>query len=391
MHPLDSSLDASLHDQPYKRRAIRRRSSIDNGCLVASNDDLILKLMVSNNSVDENHHSPLARLPRRRSLNNVNAMPTTFLAGYSGSKATKGDLDLDCHSSLHESRQAIALAANNNNNGSSSYGSSTKLMSSFSWDANISHGNASSNNNSNCHEATTPTAVSDDNVSVDNKYNDDDYDDDDDSFCDASYAEPANQEYIQKDLGASCIWNDDVDDNDNIYDPQFAFGQQQQGSCSIQEPMSQEDIDYYYNSAPEEKELEPGAGVGRTNDHSMTARASDDDAHSMLLMLLQGQQQQQGEPRQQQHPNNNKYEHHDDDKSLTGGFGCDDFYDDNDSTTGSFCDADDFEHANREYLKTDLGASVFWNSADMTDDITGSLVAGDEVETITEEIMGDHS
>jgi hypothetical protein len=111
--------------------------------------------------------------PRRRlSLNNGVTAPTTFLAGPISSQGSRAKQELD--SSLHESPagvrtnvQALRL---------------TELPVIFSR-----------------------ISVSYDGDDTDNE--DESFDSDCDTFCDASVQEPANREYLRKDLGASCFWN----------------------------------------------------------------------------------------------------------------------------------------------------------------------------------------
>lgn len=364
MHPLDSSLDTSLHDQP--RAPMRRRTSIDNGCL-ATNGELMLKLISSNDNADHEDHRHTQR-PRRLSLNNVNALPTTFLAGLNTKLASiKTDLDMDCHSSIHESRHnASASRVSSKHNSRGGAAASGHLRHGRSMDE--------SHKSSIRRQQAEPIAVSDDNESLgDRVYGDSD--DDSDSFCDASYAEPANQEYIQRDLGASCLWDDE-----NI----FIQVEQGSGSYTMKEMDSNnnsinDDYDYYYGGR-DEPAANMGSGfgdVGGGTEHTAnspqpaTGENQDVDEHNVVRP-------------NRQHPNAHYLRpprRHDDD-SLSGCF-------DDDSSEDSFCDADDFERANKEYLKTDLGASVFWNSKEMidmdVDDTSGGIGTISEEET-----AGDH-
>jgi hypothetical protein len=55
--------------------------------------------------------------------------------------------------------------------------------------------------------------ISDNNDTDDESFEDDDSNDDCDSFCDATEKEPANAQYLRKDLGASCFWaSNDLED-----------------------------------------------------------------------------------------------------------------------------------------------------------------------------------
>ena len=224
-------------------------------------------------------------------------------------------------------------------------------------------------------------AVSDDNESFDSDSDGDD--DDDDSFCDASFAEPANLEYIQRDLGASCLWDDedffrevaretggdrsdrihstmDTHDDDDIIDNIIINN----NNNNLSAPGKKE-YDYYYGGD------EAGAGGG-TDHTSPISTVSSQPA-------MGDDEDRDYHERQGGHGN-----HHYHDDSLSGGF-------DDDSSEDSFCDADDFERANKEYLKTDLGASVFWNSKDMIDMDVDNTCSGAGFGTIAEaEELNDH-
>jgi len=377
MHPLDSSLDASLHNQP--RVPMRRRTSIDNGCL-ATNGELMLKLISSNSSADHDDHSNTRR-PRRLSLNNVNALPTTFLAGLNTKLASiKTDLDIDCHSSLHENRHNGAgsrLSSQHSSRGGGGGGGGAVTS------GHLRRGRPMDES---CKSSTSkkvePMAVSDDNDSFgDHYYGGDTSCDDSDSFCDASYAEPANQEYIQQDLGASCLWDDE-----NFFRQDEQGGS---GSCTIKEMDSNNnnninsEYDFYYGGDEPAANMGSGCvggGCGGT-DHTATsqepAMGEDDDEHDDQHSIVQSR-------RQQPNPHHRRPPRRHDDDSLSGGF-------DDDSSEDSFCDASDFEHANKEYLKTNLGASIFWNSKDMIDmDVDDTSEVGIGTISEAEETAGDH-
>ena len=284
MHPLDSSLDASVHHhhrnngiggggggrpsymgsrgtQNHIRRP--RRTSLDNG--VATTEELILLVTSSNksvasmarsNSIDTLDNSSdnlfffsstaaagqqwyhynsdddsivqqeesdyfaasgyikppkkhAHRGQRRLSLNNCTALNMTFLANYNVSTADKSDLDVDCHNYFDEnkcSNSNIAAAAVSDTMSVGTRSSYQSNNTSDSVDGSPGEGRA------------PPTTISDDenNQYMHGKYgamdddDDDDDDDDMDSFGEAEAAEPADEEYIRKNLGASCIWNDDV-------------------------------------------------------------------------------------------------------------------------------------------------------------------------------------
>jgi hypothetical protein len=120
-------------------------------------------------------------------------MNTTFLASstnYSVATADKSDLDMDCHNFYDENKNLLA-------SDTLSVGTRSSYHSNLSHDSSVHH----------IHGTSVSTLVV-----VDSNKNDidDDEDDDDDmdSFCDAEGAEPADEEYMRKDLGASCIWSE---------------------------------------------------------------------------------------------------------------------------------------------------------------------------------------
>ena len=210
-------------------------------------------------------------------------------------------------------------------------------------------------------ETNEPMTVSDDNDSFDSE-------NDDDSFCDASFAEPANLDYIQRDLGASCMWGDED-----------VFRQNEQGSLSGIKDMdsndnNNSDYDRFYGEEPN-----MFGGSDHTSDSST--------ANGQPAVGVDEHGNYDAEVCSQSHsrPRGRADHYHGDDDSLSGGF-------QDDSSEDSFCDAHDFERANKEYLTTDLGASVFWNSKDMIDMDVDNTCAGVGIETISEaEELGDHS
>lgn len=165
MHPLAISLDSSVHKHIYLHHdgpTKKRRTSLDNSCLSAAHASLQLLMNGSSDHSDEFEHTSR---PRRFSLNNESTIAVTFLAGLCGNKQAT-DLDLDDHDDgyLKGGKQISSGTAETltfDDNGSDSC---------FSWDSDC------------------------------------------DSFCDASVQEPANKEYLQKDLGASCFWDIDFSD-----------------------------------------------------------------------------------------------------------------------------------------------------------------------------------
>lgn len=147
MHPLNTALE----DLPHEQQTQKRRSSLDNSCLAAGQSS---KLLIDAEEEDSNQ-------PRRLSLNSDTRISISFLA--SGHlKRVHGDLDVDFHKSDHARQQG-----------------DTKKLSST---------------------GTTEIDISDEESTI--SY------DDCDSFCDASVQQEADKEYLRRDLGASCIWDD---------------------------------------------------------------------------------------------------------------------------------------------------------------------------------------
>lgn len=168
MHPLENVLDEEFHRKPQQRR----RSSLDNSCL--SSKESFLSLLADIETYD------YSQKRRRFSLNNTQYKPTTFLAGLLPRSDNKDVLDLGLHNSTHREGQPVRDA-------SGRYVSqrSSKVEEDMTLDSSES-------------------ILGDD--------DDDDDDDSCDSFCDAEEGEPANRSYLRQDLGASCFWDDDLDD-----------------------------------------------------------------------------------------------------------------------------------------------------------------------------------
>jgi hypothetical protein len=314
MHPLDSSLDASVHGRQSRTP---RRSSLDNG---ACREDL-LGLVSRSSGISQNnwmgqwyHYSSSSDEdiyasssademdfgygrsrgpagPRRLSLNNCTSMNTTFLAStnYSVSTADKSDLDIDWHLETQK----------------------------------------------NC-----PPATDDSGSSVPPRNAADDEDDDDvDSFCDAEGAEPADQEYMRKDLGASCIWNDASEEptvrrggKKPLRGGEAALSNNShnttdsQNSNPIPEPLATDFVD-----------MPPPPLVGQEEEEEEEVGLN---ATVQVVVL---------------------HEHPRDAEDLPDAAAVYDD-DDDDDECDSFCDAHDQERANRDYLKKDLGASCYWSS-----------------------------
>jgi hypothetical protein len=153
-------------------------------------------------------HGAEAKQQRRPSLIDGITLPITFLANANGITRPKVDLDMDLHTSAH---------------------SRTKQMTggqrqSFLQRSSSPETTGTSTDHEDNSESPAYTAVSVPVNAQRNKTNEDDdvsgkdsdlssHDsDDDDSFCDASVMEQANEEYIKRDLGASCFWSDGPDD-----------------------------------------------------------------------------------------------------------------------------------------------------------------------------------
>lgn len=303
MHPLDSSLDASLHGHEHTARKARRRCSLDNGYLASA--DLRNSLGVSNHYNASSYHnfgSPNQhqRGPRRLSLNNCTAMNTTFLAtstNYTVSTADKCDLDMDYHSWMDE---------NNHSCSKSSYHSTRSRVNSL---------DVISKN-----QAATAALVSD----AEPDFNDES--ENCDSFCEATGAEPANQEYMMQDLGASCFWNDVVFSDHHIDDYSDDEDEVNNHDCHGK-PMT----------VAGEKTSETSPVSGHTE---LT------EADTILPVLRDDSV-------------GDAFEADDEERHVSDGVDDDSF-----SECDSFCDAQDNERANAEYLKKDLGASCFWASSD---------------------------
>ena len=150
MHPLNTALE----DLPHEQQIPKRRSSLDNSLLAPGRSS---RLLTEADDEDEKESNQ----PRRLSLNNHARITISFLA--SGHlKRTHGDLDMDYHKSEHAPGDAKKLSST----------------------------------------GTTAEDVSDDDDDSTLSY------DDCDSFCDASVQQEADKDYLRRDLGASCIWDD---------------------------------------------------------------------------------------------------------------------------------------------------------------------------------------
>ncbi len=427
MHPLDSSLDASVHDHRlgaghcrpsylgnhHTRVRRPRRTSLDNG--VATTEELILLVTSSNKSVasmarsnsidtlDNSTNNILfstgqwynyssdddmmeesdyfatsgyikpkrqsTRGQRRLSLNNCTAMNMTFLANYNVSTADKSDLDVDCHNYFDENKTT--------GGGSSSADTmSVGTRSSF-----------QSNNDS--VSAKPPNAVSDDDHGVNEPYDDDDDDDDDmDSFGEAEDAEPADEEYIRKNLGAS-FWSDDVagipppppvrrggkktssrkmapgggiDDDENMgltntsnnSNPIPNDSGRTTSSCEFTVVNTHPIVVYDNMNDPfHQDDNDDGCDtMDIYQDETLDATVDDAPRPASLYGTDPNQGDNHGDAFRENAGDN-------DDDQVDD----DEYNNDDDSDCDSFCDANDDEKADKEYMKRVLGASVVWNNS----------------------------
>lgn len=159
----------SLDSLEQRGTTTRRRLSLDNSCLQPSENSGHLYNSVQDHYKEEEcENETMVGImmmgdedrrpkPRRRlSLNNRTSANSTFLASLSPKTSrTTSDLDHDLHDSLHSSSHVVPMS-------------------------------------------TTSSCPDDDTFS-----------DSEDSFCQASVAEPANRDYLRKDLGASCFWHEE--------------------------------------------------------------------------------------------------------------------------------------------------------------------------------------
>mmetsp|Transcript_4142 Transcript_4142/g.8556 ORF Transcript_4142/g.8556 Transcript_4142/m.8556 type:complete len:304 (-) Transcript_4142:218-1129(-) len=210
VHPLNQVIDVSFH---LPKNEPRRRTSLDNSSLLMSSlntDDSFMALLPD----DEKAEWEKSSKERRLSLGNkMEAMNTTFLADLDSSSSAnkqKVDLDLDWHSSLH------STSNNNHNNNhihSHSHGGihkhGVRRKQSTHSKASETIKTSSIKSSSYSSEEEGIAEVDDSSSSSDADSFEDDDDSDCDSFCDASIGEPANRNYLRRDLGASVVWGSD--------------------------------------------------------------------------------------------------------------------------------------------------------------------------------------
>ena len=267
MHPLDRVHDTTFDKHDVKKAV--RRTSLDNSCL-QDKQDVLAKMITGSTCLDDSNHEPVRR---RLSLNNVMAKPTTFLATPAGDHQPKTELDMDYH---------VGEDNDDENDGDSGLPDSNSFVCQSSF-GELGRGHVISEDEEDKDESSLLT--------------------DGDSFCEATGSEPANREYIVKELGASCFWDGDGDGDHNISDAELA----------------------------EFEALENGEHESTENGLENLEELTD--------------------------------EHSD----------CD-----------SFCEANEKEPANREYLVRDLGASCFWGSSDGLDMGIESTRRPPQVRPVTE-------
>lgn len=195
MHPLN----ITLADLPHEQQIPKRRSSLDNSLLAPGRSS---RLFTEADEEDEKESNQ----PRRLSLNNHARITISFLA--SGHlKRTHGDLDMDYHKSEHAPGDA-------------------KKLSSTGTTADVSDGD------------------DDDDSTL--SY------DDCDSFCDASVQQEADKDYLRRDLGASCIWDDTT-----TVDTRLVEELEEMSLDSVPEDLCE--VDEEQEDADEEKKNPPAA------------------------------------------------------------------------------------------------------------------------------------
>lgn len=163
MHPLAETLDDSFH---HSKQQHKRRSSLDNSALSA--EESFMSLIPDMEEYDSSARK------RRYSLNNSENKNTTFLAELLPSRP-KRDLDLDFHTSNHSKASPNARTSSPHTN-------------------KLDDGTGDTQNTS----LIDTLDMSDSSMESSSG-----------TFCDADEGEPANRAYLQKDLGASCFWDDD--------------------------------------------------------------------------------------------------------------------------------------------------------------------------------------
>jgi hypothetical protein len=366
MHPLDSSLDASVHGHHGPsggRRVVRRRSSIDNGLLLGGGNgskEFLIARVLSGSSNGSNggdgrgsdfFEQHYRSGPRRLSLNLNSTTNTTFLASNTVgvSHADRCDLDKDCHLWSDEE-----YARNGRKTASLHSHQSTSAR------------------------RSAPTSSV---VSMENNNEDDDDDDStvsfdgsQDSFCEATGAEPANSEYLMQDLGASCFWNDvdfcsELQRRKESKTSTNSNEHNQTASPHSLHDMSTDELDYEPSIV--DKNLVLGSSSTNPQEAQQqgsevvlsyhTSTTDDDEVGDMLFAHDSANDEQEVMQFLENEPVPGDTSHGDDDVDDDDGVNGGDFS----SECESFCDADESERANTAYLQTDLGASCCWNETDL--------------------------
>jgi hypothetical protein len=381
MHPLDSSLDASVHGHHGPsggRRVVRRRSSIDNGLLLLGggnngSKELLIARVLSGSSDGGGSNGGDGRGsdffaqhyrsgPRRLSLNLNSTTNTTFLATNTVGvlHADKCDLDKDCHLWSDED-----YARNGPNTASlHSHAESQQTMSAARRSVSASSGIVSmGNNNNNNNDNNDDSTVS--------------FDGSQDSFCEATGAEPANSEYLMQDLGASCFWNDadfcsELQRRKESKHNVASYGNEHNETSSPHSlhEMSTDELDYepsivdqnlvLGSSSTNPQEAQGGEVVMSYHTSNTDDEIDDDDQGGDMLFAHESDnddEQQVLQFLQNEHISGETSHGDDNDGVHEGG--------DFSSECESFCDADETERANTTYLQTDLGASCCWHETDL--------------------------
>ena len=175
MHPLEAALDSSFHNPTQQKK---RRSSLDNSALSAQ--ESFMSCLIP----DIEDYGGSSSRKRRYSLNSCEYKNTTFLAELMPTRNKKEvDLDLDFHTSGHSEGPVTGRGGGTRRHSRDS----NKLQDGTGDTQNTSLGDTIDLSESSMEESSSGT------------------------FCDAEEGEPANRAYLQKDLGASCFWDDDFE------------------------------------------------------------------------------------------------------------------------------------------------------------------------------------
>lgn len=329
MHPMDSSLDDAVHvngqrNGPQRSTSGesipgRRRTSLDNSCLLTS-ESVMLEILRNNNcaaSIDDHHYDDnnmmntiagISKQSRRSSLDNEHSIPITFLANSKNSNiALKVDLDHDSHMNTSNGSRRLSPNQLKKNSVTSRCDELPPVL-------NKSLPLMATNENVIESEATETGDINTNIISEssNNIINDDDDDEeeeedlnDEDSFCDATGQEMGNKAYIVQELGASYYFNDEDYFNHHVK-PHVVDNDD---AASLDEIIEEEEFI--------ETMLPPAS--------SNKVLTNNEDTSTFIVKV-------------------NKVSDDDDDNS------------DDDS----FCDAHGTDIADQKYLEKDLGASCYW-------------------------------